>query len=473
MDVPTIYDYRISKLETTVTRDIIERWETRIVANNFHTDGRFGCDSYIERFGQRIGAPKCIKFAIYAETAGYQEFAAGMWVKAYQIETGTPNPHVDYNIMYPRDVSPPVIHTTLAYPPDDGPSVPVDDVVIFTTDNTGEPVTDDGPPGPVVGSPIDNDPVVLTVDVAKDDVVVAVPLKLNPGATAVLEPENIREEISYYFENEIFWAQPKIDGIRLLAYAFPNITFQARSLALHTAPSREIRLALEQLYNAYGLWILDGELYYEDSAGGEHRTGAQAEYANGLIANTGAGEFWPVKIRYAIFDCLMAKGIDLTNLSYLERITHANEASEFLSEQAGADDFMTSHSFRYVETARTQKEKETLFNRQERLGREGIIFRNCTSKYIPGKHGTTFRSKFLTEHVLEVIGLTDSTVQDRPFAAIVTRIGKVGTGFTLDQQREIAEAFANQSPLMVKIVSQGLTERGRLWHPRYVGIAEN
>lgn len=67
-------------------QDIIERWETRIVPNNLHTQGPAGGDIYLAQYGKGIGSPKCIMFARYAEEKGFPYFAMWFWEKAYSID---------------------------------------------------------------------------------------------------------------------------------------------------------------------------------------------------------------------------------------------------------------------------------------------------------------------------------------------------------------------------------------------------
>jgi bifunctional non-homologous end joining protein LigD len=290
---------------------------------------------------------------------------------------------------------------------------------------------------------------------------------LQPGKIATSQAENLKEDLEWYVNNDRFWAQPKIDGIRLLAFAAPTPAYQNRTLATPLLPSDEIDTGLELLNAMKGMWILDGELYYEDADGGEHRTAAQADTVNGALDIPEPRTL----VRYAIFDCLMAGGKDLTAQPFAERLKYAVEATEFLAISTGDGGFMTSESFRYVATVKSHTDKAVMVAQQLAGEREGVIFRDCSSSYIPGKSGTTYRHKFLSEFVLDVIELTETDAEGRPFGAIVTEMGRIGTGFTQEQMREIAAAF-EAGPLRIEVTSQGLTEYGKLWHPRFNKIAE-
>ena len=83
-----IQEYRTSKLGARVTADIAGRWQSRVIAQGL-ADNRTGAISYLNRYGKSIGAPKVIKFAVHAEAMGKRKFAAVMWEKAFELETGT------------------------------------------------------------------------------------------------------------------------------------------------------------------------------------------------------------------------------------------------------------------------------------------------------------------------------------------------------------------------------------------------
>ena len=68
---------------------IIERWNTRVVPRNLHTQGRIGAAAYLSAYGKGIAAPKVVELALAAEALGAPEMAAGFWEKAFELETGT------------------------------------------------------------------------------------------------------------------------------------------------------------------------------------------------------------------------------------------------------------------------------------------------------------------------------------------------------------------------------------------------
>lgn len=396
-----IIEYRESKLKTKVTADIAERWQKRVVTRQLDKNGRAGGAMYLESYGKRIGAKKCIRLAVMAESVGALPFAEVIWEKAYFLETGA-----------------------------------------------SEGLSLDGSDAP--------EPVEYGVGDALPEID-GLPDHLQPGKIATLQPQNLDEhDVEHYIISPTYWAQPKIDGHRMIAICTEDeIWYQKRSLRLEFMPSRDIDTALRELAQEVGAVILDGELYWKDCLGMEHRTAAQA-----ATANVNAGQ--PIAVpeaNYALFDCLWYGDTDLTPRMFVGRVEYADHASA---------EMMNPHIF-VVQKAITENEKRLMVQTQEAQGREGVVFRVKDSTYVAGKSKTAYRHKFLMEHVLEVTGLTPTTADGRLFGAIETPIGRVGTGFSDADQVLIQEAY-DKGGLKIEVASQGLTENGILWHPRYLKI---
>lgn len=395
-----IVEYRESKIDTKVTADIAERWQKRVVTRGLHTQGRVGGAAYLEAYGKSIGVKKCVKLACQAESVGASEFAAIIWEKAFFLETGQ-NEQLD--------------------PPDGGSTV------TFV-------------PAPETDIHIEG-----------------LPEHLQPGKIATLQPQDAKHEIDYYIHNDDFWAQPKIDGHRLLAICTPDaIYYQKRSLALAQRPSIAIGETLLKIANRVGIVILDGEFTWFDDDDKEHRTAAQARTAND---NMGRSTSIPVAV-YAVFDCLFANGEDITKAPFSYRDNRAHTAVATVP----------SAWVWNVDLEEIAPGKAGLLKDQQIDEREGVVFRDKNSTYLAGKSKTAYRVKFLTEFKLKVLNLTDTDAEGRLFGAIETELGLVGTGFTMADQEELVDAFKD-GELEIEIVSQGLTENGRLWHPRYIKIA--
>ncbi len=395
-----IQEYRESKLKTKVTADIAERWQKRVVVRGLDQQGRAGGLLYLQSYGKRIGAKKCVRLAVQAESVGALKFAEIIWEKAYNLETGN--------------------------------------IGSLTVDESAVSIAD-----------IPTPEILPTID--------GLPAHLQPGKIATLQPQDLNLDLLYYLTNSEYVAQPKRDGHRMLAICTADdVWYQKRSLKLEAAPSQEIHDALSGLGLDDGVVILDGELYWEDCKHNEHRTSAQAATSS---INLGEPTFIPIA-RYALFDCLHYGQVDLTTRMFMGRVSYADHAS---CEMMCPSIYVVSLS---VSTA----DKTALVQRQKAANREGVIFRKLDSTYLAGKSKTAFRYKFLMEHVLTVTELTTTTADGRLFGAMKTELGLVGTGFSDADQVELYELFSAGN-LVIEVISQGLTENGRLWHPRYVKVA--
>ncbi len=88
------------------------------------------------------------------------------------------------------------------------------------------------------------------------------------------------------------------------------------------------------------------------------------------------------------------------------------------------------------------------------------------------------RTKYLKEIEVIVLRLTPTTAEDRPFGAIevgayqegsLVSLGAVGTGYTLEQMREIAARHTTTpGQVVITVACQGFTETGQLWHGRFL-----
>jgi ATP-dependent DNA ligase len=123
---------------------------------------------------------------------------------------------------------------------------------------------------------------------------------------------------------------------------------------------------------------------------------------------------------------------------------------------------------------------------QSASNREGEIWVLSNCHYVGGKDSQTqamVRTKYALELDLVITDLSLTKSAGRPFGAIkvaqevdgkLVSFGSVGTGFSQADMEEIAQRHAAK-PGAVKITvrSQGLTETGKLWHGRFVGLCED
>lgn len=382
-----VNEYRSSKLATRVTSDITERWQTRVVANGWHTMGADGARRYLSAYGKSIKAPKCVKFAIHAESQGAMDFATAMWTEAFELETGQRQ----------------------------SPTLDPDAIV----------------PGKRVAA--------------------GLPDHLQPGVIATAQPQDLEDSLEMYIKDKRFIAQEKIDGMRMVAVIDGGrMWYQTRNLNLFLAPL-EIEATLNAAFRDRTA-VLDGELTWLCEDETLHRTEAQA---------LTHGQADPL---YIVFDCLHDGKEDLRGAPYWYREERLME----LPIEIYTD--LTYDSVSVLMSSELVGEKRKLLKHVKSFDREGVVFRDRNAPYTPGKKGTMYRHKFLMEHVLDVISLTPTKATDRLFGAIETPIGLVGTGFGLEDQIAIRKAF-DAGNLKIEVLSQGLTESGKLWHARYKGIA--
>jgi bifunctional non-homologous end joining protein LigD len=185
---------------------------------------------------------------------------------------------------------------------------------------------------------------------AKPDVD-GLPEHLQPGRIATMQPVDAPRGRGYYIASDLYWGQPKRDGNRLVIVATPDqVFYQGRSTKLREAPNLAMDYALREAARRHGPFVLDGELYYVDYKGGEHRTAAQAATAN---IEAGYGEA-TVEPTYAIFRALYVRGHDLTGSHDELRLAAGLELASILYS------YDPGRHFESLRTYRTADEKATL-----------------------------------------------------------------------------------------------------------------
>jgi bifunctional non-homologous end joining protein LigD len=410
--------------------EIKKKWQERIVTRQLHTQGEDGARQYLADYGRGIGAPKCLALALQAEVAGYPALARGFWKRAAELEGVTFEAEDEAQ----AQVDAPVASTapTPAAPAPTEPSAPPTDSVF--------------------------------------------PAHLQPGQLSTMQPTDAQHPREWYIAHEMFYGQPKRDGQRLVV-GIERLSewYQTRSLRLlQSAPSPSISHGLQKAFRKFGPFILDGEVFYLDVAGGEHRTGAQAAEQNKALGQPAA----PVKPRFAIFKALYANGEDLTPRTERELIAAGETIGQWLTRNG------YNKSFEVLPTARTQVEKAALCLKQQTEGREGEVWVRCDCPYVGGKYSAQgaplVRTKYLTEFPAVVLSLTPTTAAGRPFGAVeiavnvqgvLTAIGSIGTGFDAEQMAELAQRFAAGAPVVIEVASQGFTEKGQVWHGRFLDFS--
>ncbi len=405
------------------TADIRSRWASRIIARGLYLQGKAGAQAYLRDYGKGISAAKVIALAIQAEVEGYDDMALGFWTKAYELTTGQ-QIVPDETLTYSTPQLPPVNHSPAS---------------TFS----------------------------------------ALPVHLQPGSIITMQPVDAGRTREDYIADPAYLGQPKRDGSRIVVIAsLTTVVYQSRSTNVLATPSISFDVAFRRAAEAFGPFVLDGELTFLDSIGGEHRTGSQAAQANATNGHPDAR----VTCVIAVFKALFANGQDLTRENEDARINGAAKIvglAQSVLIKAGVVDL----GIEQVPTARTTTQKKGLVEKQRAEGREGEVWVRRDTTYIGGKIGgeAIVRTKYLEETEVIITGLTPTTVAGRPFGAIevsarqpdgsLNPVGKVGTGFDGKDAAELATLVARHPEgLRIIVRHQGRTETGMLWHARFVRV---
>jgi len=423
--------------------DIAKRWQKRIVAQGL--SGRMGASVYMGRYGKNIGADKLVKLARTAEQhlcdwAESDEMAQFFWEAAYQLATGEPVP-----VGERRSV---------------GNSPKADSEASGVNASSVKPHARDLP----------------GIAAQAEDWTVF-PAHLRPGALVTMQPTDAQHPREWYIAHPAYCGQPKRDGQRMVIFATAEaIAYQGRSLALQGVPDPDMDAILRLTAQEIGPFILDGELWWPDAEGGEHRTAPQALRASQEL---GRGEE-RISPKFAVFEALFYRR-DLTAGMLESRL---NAAKTIVENLRGG-----WLLFEFLAPVYLASDKRRLAEAQHAEGREGEVWRLLSAPYTGGKLNARgslepiVRTKYLIERVVRVTGLTASgaTKVARRFAAIEVcdpetgkPLGKVGTGFTQADQATIEAGFtaaqAAGVPFLIEVAAASVSEYGVLYQPRFEKI---
>jgi hypothetical protein len=406
------------KNPTKIKADIVERWNTRVVARRLHTQGKNGGNVYLNDYGKGISAPKVIQLALCAEAMNALEMASAFWEKAYELTTG--------NL------------ATFSYTGDSTPNM----------------------------API---PVAKPIEISLN----GIPAHLQPGKIQTMQPVDSDLPQSHFILNPDYVGQGKRDGNRDVVFSDgKQVAHQSRSTSLLNPQDLELDEAIRTVAEIEtGPFVLDGERYYLSVLGSEHRTASQAAKVN--IAQ-GKGDIQPVPV-YAVFKALFAHGRDLTNATELERIQAASGIVALIHSYLPENGAKIEHLTPAITTA----EKQALAAKQLAEGREGEVWtlKNCPYTGGKGHKIASIRTKYKTETDFYIKALTKTSADNRLFGAIELRDennnekGSCGTGFDESNMEKIVAAFTkNPQNTKVKIRHQGLTEDGKAWHAVFLDL---
>jgi bifunctional non-homologous end joining protein LigD len=263
----------------------------------------------------------------------------------------------------------------------------------------------------------------------------------------------------------------KLDGIRCVAIkAERRVRLLSRNHLSLNGRFPEIVDALER--DRATQFVVDGEVVAFD--------GAQTSFAR--------LQQGPAAVFFYVFDLLHLQGVDTTELPLRERKAILRGALEFHGPVR-----LTPHR---------NRDGEALFADACRKGWEGIIAKRADSPYTHGRSRDWLKFKCSAEQELVIGGYTAPKGSRTDLGALLLGYfergrlryaGKVGTGFTQATLRDLAARLGplrrDDSPFADEVRERGATwveprlvaqvgftewsTRGRLRHPRYLGLRED
>lgn len=164
-----------------------------------------------------------------------------------------------------------------------------------------------------------------------------------------------------------------------------------------------------------------------------------------------------VNCKLWVFDLLKRGEISLCNLPYLERLDH-------LAKVVKKYDFLPE-GIELVKTAKTTKEKRTLFNALKKANAEGVVFKKKDAPYIPGRPasgGDQLKYKFYaTASVL----VSKQNLQRSVAIKIFDGINWVDIGnVTIPVNRNVPKTGA-----VIEVRYLYAFKGGALYQPQYLG----
>lgn len=223
-------------------------------------------------------------------------------------------------------------------------------------------------------------------------------------------------DVKELIKEEIWWAQEKKDGRRMLIRKTEEVrAINRRGLTIGAPKS-----ILDAANSIQQQFIIDGEAVGE--------------------------------ILY-VFDLLSWDGEDIKEKSYKERLN--------LLEDVGF-----SEAIKVVETAKNSRQKEVLYQRLKETDSEGVVFKKHAADYIPGRPnsgGTQIKFKFY-----DTASVIVSKVNDKRSVAMIVYDGKkeVDIGnVTISSNKEIPE-----TGIIIEVRYLYAYKGGSLYQPTFLNI---
>jgi bifunctional non-homologous end joining protein LigD len=274
-----------------------------------------------------------------------------------------------------------------------------------------------------------------------------------------------------YFSSPDWVYEPKLDGIRCLAFKHgSDVKLMSRNRLDRTASFPKVAAALAR---QEGDFIIDGEI-------------AAVEGDRTSFSLLQQSHRSTVAITYFVFDVLFAEGRDTTKYDLLTRKALLKKTLRWRKPLSFV---------RHIE-----EEGETYLEEACKRGWEGLIAKRAAAPYAKGRSKDWLKFKCSNEQELVIGGYTDPQGARKHFGALLVGYhtpeglhyaGKVGTGYDEKTLRDLSDELKplvqDRSPFMgdpplrknvhwvkPRLVAQiGFAEwtgDGRLRHPRFLGL---
>ncbi len=241
------------------------------------------------------------------------------------------------------------------------------------------------------------------------------------------------------FDDDGWWFEPKLDGIRCLAELSTGETvLRTRTGRDATAQYPEIHMVHELIDQVNA--VIDGEIVaFDDTGRPSFEVLQQRMNLSGQRAIARAAKTTPVSL--VVFDLLWLDGRDTTGLPLEQR----RELLELITEQ----------DHRLQVTAHVAGEGKALAEQARSLGLEGVMAKRLGSTYLPGRRSPDWRKiKLMNTQACVILGWTAGKGgRAGSFGALLVGaivdgelrwVGQVGSGFT---ERMLADLMGELEPL--------------------------
>jgi bifunctional non-homologous end joining protein LigD len=242
------------------------------------------------------------------------------------------------------------------------------------------------------------------------------------------------------FDDDRWWFEPKLDGIRCLAELSTGETvLRTRTGRDATEQYPEIHMVHELIDQVNA--VIDGEIVaFDDGGRPSFEVLQQRMNLSGQRAIARAAKTIPVSL--VVFDLLWLDGNDTTGLPLEQR-------RELL-------DLITEQDHRLQVTAHVAGQGMALAEQARGLGLEGVIAKRLGSTYLPGRRSPDWRKiKLMNTQSCVILGWTAGKGgRAGSFGALLVGaivddelrwVGQVGSGFT---DRMLADLMAKLEPLV-------------------------